>query len=245
GWYELRGPSAPLVDLRVSARPAVLLTNVASVLIGVAMFAGFMVSAQMLQAPASTGYGFDLSLMESGLALLPVGGAMVVFSPLSAVISRRWGPRVTVMVGTSVLAAGNFARSVVHDPLVAAIAAVTATAIGAALAYGAVPALIMRAVPQSETAAANSLNALCRSIGTSSCSAVVATVTAGIVVRIDGTVLPGIDAYTVIFLIAGGAGALACVIAAITPAPRAARESDASADGRPASPATCAAPGRR
>ncbi|OLT38469.1 MFS transporter [Saccharomonospora sp. CUA-673] len=219
GWYELRGPAAPLVDLRVSARPAVLLTNIASVLIGVAMFAGFMVSAQMLQAPAATGYGFDLSLMESGLALLPVGGAMVVFSPLSAVISRRWGPRVTVVIGAAILALGNIARAFVHAPLVAAIATVIATAIGAALAYGAVPALIMRAVPQSETAAANSLNALCRSIGTSSCSAVIATVTAGIVVRIDGVVLPGIDAYTVVFLIAGGAGVLAGVLAAVTPGP--------------------------
>ncbi|MCR3718627.1 MULTISPECIES: MFS transporter [Prauserella salsuginis group] len=221
GWYELRLPGGPLVDLRVSARPAVLLTNIASVLIGVAMFASFMVSAQMLQAPAGTGYGFDLSLMASGLALLPVGGAMVAFSPLSAVISRRWGPKVTVVAGTALLAVGNLARVAVHDALVAVIVVITVPAIGAALAYGAVPALIMRAVPQSETAAANSLNALCRSIGTSSCSAVVATVTAGIVVRVGGVTYPGITAYTVIFVIAGLSAALAGVIALLTPAPRA------------------------
>ncbi|MBB3665159.1 putative MFS family arabinose efflux permease [Prauserella sediminis] len=221
GWYELRLPGGPLVDLRVSARPAVLLTNIASVLIGVAMFASFMVSAQMLQAPAGTGYGFDLSLMASGLALLPVGGAMVAFSPLSAVISRRWGPKVTVVAGTALLAVGNLARVAVHDALVAVIVVITVPAIGAALAYGAVPALIMRAVPQSETAAANSLNALCRSIGTSSCSAVVATVTAGVVVRVGGVTYPGITAYTVIFVIAGLAAALAGVIALLTPAPRA------------------------
>ncbi|MCP2252600.1 Major Facilitator Superfamily protein [Prauserella aidingensis] len=220
GWYELRLPTGPLVDLRVSARPAVLLTNIASVLIGVAMFASFMVSAQMLQAPAATGYGFDLSLVASGLALLPVGGAMVAFSPLSAVVSRRWGPKVTVVLGTSLLAVGNLARVAVHDGLAAVIVVVTVPAIGAALAYGAVPALIMRAVPQSETAAANSLNALCRSIGTSSCSAIVATVTAGIVVRVGDATYPGITAYTVIFAIAGGAAALAGAIALVTPAPR-------------------------
>ncbi|GAA1223989.1 MFS transporter [Prauserella halophila] len=220
GWYELRLPTGPLVDLRVSARPAVLLTNMASVLIGVAMFASFMVSAQMLQAPAATGYGFDLSLVASGLALLPVGGAMVAFSPLSAVISRRWGPKVTVTAGTSLLAVGNLARVAVHDSLAAVIVVVTVPAIGAALAYGAVPALIMRAVPQSETAAANSLNALCRSIGTSSCSAIVATVTAGILVRVGDATYPGLTAYTVIFVIAGGAAVLAGAIALLTPAPR-------------------------
>ncbi|MFF5989379.1 MFS transporter [Prauserella flavalba] len=219
GYYELRVPSSPLVNLRVSARPAVLLTNLASVLIGVAMFASFMVSAQMLQAPSGTGYGFDLSLMLSGVALLPVGGAMVAFSPLSAKISARWGPAVTMVLGVGVLAVGNLARPLVHSPLAGVIVVVTVTAIGAALAYGAVPALIMRAVPMSETAAANSLNALARSIGTSTCSAIVATVTAGMVVEVGGHVYPSTDAYTVIFVIAGGAAALAGVIGLLIPGP--------------------------
>ncbi|ASR37716.1 MFS transporter [Prauserella marina] len=217
GYYELRVPSAPLVNLRISARPAVLLTNIASVLIGVAMFASFMVSAQMFQAPEGTGYGFGLSLMLSGIALLPVGGAMVAFSPLSAVLSRMRGPRVTVVVGVAILAVGNLTRSVLHTPLAAAIAAVTVTAIGAALAYGAVPALIMRAVPVTETAAANSLNALARSIGTSTCSAIVAAVTAGMITEVGGAPFPSAEGYTVVFLIAGGAAILAGVVALFIP----------------------------
>ncbi|MBK1786679.1 MFS transporter [Prauserella sp. ASG 168] len=220
GFYELRVPATPLVNLRISARPAVLLTNLASILIGVAMFASFMVSAQMLQAPTGTGYGFGLSLMLSGVALLPVGGAMVAFSPLSARISRRWGPGVTLVLGVSILAVGNLARPLVHSPLAGVIVVVTVTAIGAALAYGAVPALIMRAVPLSETAAANSLNALCRSIGTSTCSALVATVSAGMLVRVGGQTYPSLDSYTVIFLIAGGAAVLAGLIGALTPSPK-------------------------
>lgn len=86
-WYELRVP-APLVDLRVSARPAVLLTNLASVLVGFAMFAGFVLATQILQAPVTTGYGFGLSLVVAGLVLLPMGGSMVVFSSASARLSR-------------------------------------------------------------------------------------------------------------------------------------------------------------
>ena len=54
GRYQLR-TRTPLVDLRVSARPAVLWTNVASVLIGFAMFAGFLVTTQILQAPRRPG----------------------------------------------------------------------------------------------------------------------------------------------------------------------------------------------
>ena len=60
------------------------------------------------------------------------------------------------------------------------------TAIGAALAYSAIPLIIMDAVPATETAAANSLNTLMRMLGTSSCSAVFAAVATGLVIEVDG-----------------------------------------------------------
>ena len=49
---------------------------------------------------------------------------------------------------------------------------------GIGVAYAAMPALIMGAVPITETAAANGLNALMRSMGTSLSSAVVSVVLA-------------------------------------------------------------------
>ena len=98
GRWELR-TSSPLVDLRVSARPAVLWTNVASVLIGFAMFAGFLVTTQILQASTATGYGFGLSLLAAGLVMLPIGGAMTIFSPVSARLSRRFSARFTLLAG--------------------------------------------------------------------------------------------------------------------------------------------------
>ncbi len=159
--YELRVP-APLVDLRVSARPAVLLTNLASVLVGFAMFAGFVLATQILQAPVTTGYGFGLSLVVAGLVLLPMGGSMVVFSSASARLSRLRGPRTTLVLGTLLLGAGNFAFAAMPSTVPLLMAASTVAAVGAALAYSAIPLTIMRAVPESETAAANSLNTLAR-----------------------------------------------------------------------------------
>ncbi|MER7012457.1 MFS transporter [Saccharopolyspora sp. NPDC000359] len=219
GGYELRTPS-PLVDLRVSARPAVLLTNIASVLVGLAMFAGFMVGAQIMQAPVGTGYGFGMPLVLTGLVLLPIGGAMGVFSPLSARISRRHGPRTTLILGGLVLTAGNLAGSFLHDPLPLVVFNLTVVAIGGALAYGALPTLIMRAVPPAETAAANSLNTLARSIGTSSCSAIVVALTTGSVVQVAGVEYPSVTAYSWVFAVAGSAALLAALIAATTPAAR-------------------------
>ncbi len=216
--HLLRVP-APLVDLRVSARPAVLLTNIASIMVGFAMFAGFVLATQILQAPVATGYGFGLSLIAAGVALLPMGGSMVVFSTASARLSSRFGPRTTLVLGTALLGTGNLGFALLPSNLGMLIAVTTVAAVGAALAYSAIPLLIMRAVPESETAAANSLNTLARQLGTSSCTAVAAAVTTASVISLDGRILPSGFAYSAAFVAAGAAGLIAMVIALLTPAP--------------------------
>ena len=218
GRWELRTRS-PLVDLRVSARPTVLWTNVTSIAIGFAMFAGFLVTTQILQAPQSTGYGFGLSLVAAGLALLPIGAAMTIFSPVSARVSRRHGVRTSLLLGSCVLALGNALMATLPSSLPLVMAASTTLSIGAALAYSALPLLIMSSVPPGETAAANSLNTLMRVLGTSSCSAFVAAVVTASTTVVDGQALPSSTAYSVIYLAAAGAALLATVIAALTPRP--------------------------
>lgn len=214
--WELRART-PLVDLRVSARPTVLWTNVASIVIGFGMFAGFLVTTQVLQAPRATGYGFGLSLVAAGVVLLPIGGAMTIFSPVSARVSRRRGARTTLVLGSVVLALGNVLMATLPGSLPLIVAASTTTAIGAALAYSALPLLIMDAVPPSETAAANSLNTLMRMLGTSCCSAFVAAVATALTTSVAGEVLPAGSAYTAIYLAAAGAALVGAAIAALTP----------------------------
>lgn len=216
GRLELR-VRTPLVDLRVSARPAVLWTNIASVLVGFSMFAGFLLTTQVLQAPTSTGYGQGLSLITAGLVLLPVGAMMVVFSPISARISARRGARTTLIIGAAVLTAGNLWQATIPPTVPLVMAATMVTSIGAALAYSAIPMLIMDAVPSSETAAANSLNSLMRMLGTSSCSAFTAAVASGMIMQVDGHAVPAAGAYTVVYLAASGAGLAALVIMTALP----------------------------
>lgn len=216
GRLELRTRS-PLVDLRVTARPAVLLTNIASILIGFGMFASFLVTTQLLQAPLATGYGFGLALLPAALVLLPNGAAMVVFSNVSARISARFGARTTLVTGALVIMAGNAGLATLPGSIPGIIAVSLVVSIGTALAYSALPLLIMDAVPPTETAAANSLNTLMRMIGTSSCSAVVAAVSTGLVTAVDGHLFASADAYTVIYGAAAVAALTATVIAAATP----------------------------
>ena len=213
GRYELRC-SSPMVDLRVAVRPAVLRTNLASVLLGFSIFATFALATQILQAPV--GHGFGLSMLVAGVLLLPIGGSMVIFSSVSARISGRHGPSITVIAGSALLVVGNAGIASLPGTTWLVVVAATVGAIGAALAYSALPLLIMRAVPETETAAANSLNTLMRQLGTSTVTAVAAAVGGALVVQVDGHLLPAGSAYTITFLAAAVAALVALVIAAHT-----------------------------
>lgn len=81
------------------------------------------------------------------------------------------------------------------------------------------PALIMAAVPLHESAAANSLNTLMRSIGTSSAAAVIGVVLAAMTTRIGGAVVPSLDGFRITFLIAVVAAVVSLAITALIPRP--------------------------
>jgi MFS family permease len=191
------------VDLRVSARPAVLFTNLAALLIGFAFYANSLATAQLVQEPKSTGYGLGASIVVSGLCLLPGGVAMVLLSPVSARISAARGPRFTLALASGLMALGYVVRLFTSENLVAIVAGATVVAAGTAVAYSALPALIMHAVPVTETAAANGLNTLMRTIGQAVCSAIVATVLANLVATKAGHTAPTLHAYLIVFVIAG------------------------------------------
>ena len=50
--------------------------------------------------------------------LLPIGGAMGVFSPVSARLSARFGARTTLLLGTSVLVVGNAGMAAIPGTVV-------------------------------------------------------------------------------------------------------------------------------
>lgn len=216
GNYELRTTS-PLVDLRVSARPRVLFTNIASIAVGFALYGMSLSFPQLLMAPEATGYGFGLSMIAAGLALAPGGFVMMLLSPVSAKISARRGPKVTLILGSAVIGVGYLAALVLMNSVWEIVIASMIIAGGIGLAYAAMPALIMGAVPLSETAAANGLNSLMRSIGTSTSSAVMSVVLAHLTISLGEHVLPSLNGFRVAFGISVGAAVLAIALAACIP----------------------------
>ncbi|WBO66642.1 MULTISPECIES: MFS transporter [Streptomyces] len=216
GLFELR-VEAPLVDLRTTARPAVLFTNLASIMVGVAFYVVSLVLPQLLQLPKATGYGLGQSMVVAGLCVAPLGLTMMFTAPVYARLSARYGPKTTLILGLLIIALGYGGGLGLMDAAWQTIVTSVVLGAGIGLAYSSLPALIVGAVPASETGAANGLNTLMRSIGTSVSSAVIGMVLANTANNVGGIAIPTMHGFRVSFLIATAAVAVGLLLALFLP----------------------------
>lgn len=230
GWYQLRRHD-PLVDLRVSARRPVLFTNLASVMVGFALYAMALSFPQLLQAPSSTGYGLGQTMVQSGLILAPNGLVMMLLSPVSARLIARFGPRPTLMSGSLVIALGYGFGILFMDNVAELIFASVVIGAGVGIAYAAMPALIMGSVPVTETASANGLNSLMRAVGTATSSAVMAAMLAQLTITVGGVQVPSEFGFRATFAVAALAAVAGLVLASLVPKVRAGKELVSAAAG--------------
>ncbi|MFE9680478.1 MFS transporter [Streptomyces sp. NPDC006285] len=230
GFWETRTRD-PLVDLRTTARPRVLLTNAASLFVGFGMYAGMLIVPQLLQFPEETGYGLGQSMLAAGLWMAPGGIMMMIVSPLGGKLTDARGPKFTLISGILVIAVGYGLALVLMGSAWGLMLVLMVTSSGVGLAYGAMPALIMSSVPLSETAAANGFNTLMRSLGTSVGAAVVGVVLSQMSVTMGGYSITSEDGFRTALIIGAGVALVAAVVAALIPAARAAG-ADGATTGR-------------
>ncbi|MEV0471756.1 MFS transporter [Streptomyces prunicolor] len=230
GVWELR-TSDPLIDLRTTARPRVLITNVASVFVGVAMYASMLVVPQLLQFPAATGYGLGQSMLAAGMWMLPGGIMMMIVSPLGGKLTNIRGPKFTLISGVLVITAGYALSMGLMGSAWGLMVVCIVINSGVGLAYGAMPALIMSSVPLSETAAANGFNSLMRALGTSIGAAVIGVVLSQMTTTAGGYTFTSEGGFRTGLIIGGGVALLAALVAAAIPAVREAAPTEEKAEG--------------
>lgn len=218
GVYELRTRD-PLVDLRTTARPRVLLTNVSSVLVGVGMYSFMLIAPQLLQFPEATGYGLGQSMLAAGLWMAPGGVMMMIVSPLGGKLINARGPKTALVLGALVISLGYGISLFLMGSAWGLMVVGIVVSSGVGLAYGAMPALIMSSVPLSETAAANGFNTLMRSLGTTIGAAVVGVVLAQMTTSLGGFSLASEDGFRVGLMIGCGVALVAAAVAAFIPGP--------------------------
>ncbi|WP_404434267.1 MFS transporter [Microbacterium lacus] len=233
GWVplELR-VSNPMVDLRTAVKRPVLLANLSTLFATGAFMVNMLVTTQAVQAPHGTGYGFGLSVVGAGLVMLPGGLVVVAIAPLTGALMNRWGGRRVLVAGNIVLALAYVFRVLFADSLFTVVAGTMLIGVGTAMTFAALPTILMGAVPLTETAAANGINALVRSLAMSICSGFLALLATTMSVSLDGHQFLSAPAIQLCFWLASACGLIGAAIAGFIPADTRRRLETAAQNGR-------------
>jgi EmrB/QacA subfamily drug resistance transporter len=215
--YELRR-SAPLVDMRVLAERPVLATNLTGFLIGIAMFGSFLMIPQFAQTAEANGYGFGMTVLESGLLMLPSSFVMLVCGPLAGHLGNRVGFRAVLAAGTVATTISFVILALAHETPMEFVIANVLIGIGISFGFASMANLIVGLVDPREVGIATGINTIMRSVGGAFGAAIVtALLTAD---TIGTSPIPTEHAYTEAFAISGVISVLALLAALWIPRPR-------------------------
>jgi EmrB/QacA subfamily drug resistance transporter len=202
----------PLIDMQMMRQTAVWTNNLVALLIGVGMYATFAFLPEFVQTPASAGYGFGASISRSGLMLLPSAITMFAVGIFAGRLARRLGGKVLVIAGCLIGCVAMAILAFAHQQEWEIYLSNAIMGVGFGLAFSAMSALVVAAVPASQTGVASGMNANIRTIGGSIGAAVMASIVTS---QLGASGLPKESGYTTGFavmaaglVLAAGAGLL-------------------------------------
>jgi MFS family permease len=200
---------APLVNLRLLRHPAVLTGDVCAMVLGIAMYMALSAGTQFVQLPRSGGFGFSASVVVAGLILIPMSAFMLLGSRALPTLVDHFGFRTLLTVGCLIVAASCVFFALFHGGLWESFIMMGILGIGLGTTFAAIPGLIVRSVPQSETGSAMGFYQVVRYVGFSLGSAVTASIVTSHTSSSTGQ--PALAGYTTVFW----AAATICVVAAL------------------------------
>jgi MFS family permease len=214
-WAWERRLTHPLVSTEMLTRRPVLLTNLATVFVGMGLYFGCLGLTQfVLIDRATAGYGFSASVLHASVVyLLPGALAGFATATLSGRFIDRWGARPILVSGAMAGVVGFLWLALAHSQPWQVIVAGIWTNAYISLAYGALPALVVSEVDGSETGVATGVNAIARTVGSSIAAAVVAVLLG----RTDAaTGLPPEHAFVTIFTAGAVTAGLAMMLIGVS-----------------------------
>lgn len=206
--------ATPLVELRLLRYRTVFTADVCAFVLGAALYMILSVVTAFVQAPSSSGYGFDASASTAGLCLVPFSVTSLLASRLLPTATRLLGPRGVLPFGCMAVAGAAIFFAVAHDALWEAFASMALLGVGLGLTFAVIPGMIVRAVPAGETGSAMGFYQVVRYVGFSIGSGLVASILASH--TLAGSRLPTVDGFQtalwVVVALCAAAAAMAWVL---------------------------------
>jgi len=222
----------PLIDVRLFKIRGVWTAHVIALVFGFAMYGTFVLMPTLLQLPEFTGYGFGKSASESGLYLLPTVIMLVLVSPISGIVVRKFGPKPALITGAVLLTAAYVLPGISHESIWLVLISGILTGAGIGFGLAAASNAIIESVPALQTGEAISANTIARTIGSSIGTAVIAAVisskTQDFTLPTGVISLPADSVFNTVFWVCAAVSVVAIIVALIAPSMRKVREQAAA-----------------
>lgn len=213
-WWARRELTAadPLIDITVFRIRSVVLANLATMGLGWAMFAAYLLLPDLLgAAPGRVGYGFGASATVAGLCLLPAALGQMVAGPLAVTLVRVLGARRVFAGGLVLVAVSLAALSTIRGGWPQLIVAVLVFGLGVGFAIQTSSAVVTEGVEAEHAGASTTLNSTIRRFA----GGIGGQVSVGVLAALtrSGGRTPTHAAFTVGFLVASALAAAGAVLA--------------------------------
>lgn len=210
--HELRSAD-PLVDMSMMRIRGVWTTNTVAFLLGAGMYSAFILIPEYVQEPERTGYGFGVSIVTSGLFLLPSTVAMVTVGQFAGRLEARFGSKPPLVAGSAVTFAAFVLLLAARGEHWQIYVASLLMGVGIGLAFAALANLIVENVRQEQTGVATGMNTVMRTLGGALGGQIAATFLAGSLVNDE----PTNHAFGLAFGLCAGALLIGLLAAALIP----------------------------
>lgn len=155
----------PFINLRLLRVRNIFLANITGLFAMSGMFFLFYTVPALLQDPSPAGFG--MSIFHSGLIMLPAAIASMIFAPLSAAVTNRRGPKVTILIGGIVLFLSYLALLFNRQTTISVLEDTTMMGISLSFIFVGVINILLVSTPQKDAGVSTGMNVVFRNIGSS------------------------------------------------------------------------------
>jgi EmrB/QacA subfamily drug resistance transporter len=204
----------PLVDMTMMRIRGVWTTNAVALLLGFGMYASFILLPQYVETPTQAGYGFNATVTQAGLFLVPSTVTMLLVGAQTGRLERLFGSKPPLLAGGVLAMASFFMLAFTRGQRWEIYVAAALLGSGIGLAFAAMANLIIESVGPGQTGVATGMNTVTRTIGGAFGGAATASIIADTIGR---TSYPSANGYTAAFALCGSALAIGVVVGLLIP----------------------------
>ncbi|KAB1645106.1 MFS transporter [Gulosibacter chungangensis] len=174
-WSDRRA-SGPLIDMGMMVTNVMWTTSLSAALLGIGLYGLQTFIPQFVQTSDVTGYGLGLSVMESGLVMLPMALGMFVTGFTSARFVDWFGVRRVLAISPAVAGVGVLFLIPTPTELWQVLVASGLAGLGIGLAFSVMPAVVVSGVSAHQSGIASGINANLRTVGGAVGTALIAAI---------------------------------------------------------------------